>query len=128
MTKYNKSNLEGCGFLGWRPWSDIANWGCPATGGVYVFHYACQGPPEFLTESPAGWFKGKDPSVATDALRANWVDGVDIVYIGKSNNLRRRLQQYTRFGIGKPIGRFAAQIIAACMIISQPMLARLHTL
>jgi hypothetical protein len=32
--------------------------------------------------APAGWFKSKDPSVPIGALRDNWVDGVDVVYIG----------------------------------------------
>ena len=111
MTHYNRSHLENLGFVGWKPWADIANWGCPTTGGVYVVQYACQGLPEFLSESPAGWFKAKDPSVAIDALRANWVEAVDIIYIGKANNLRRRLQQYARFGSGRPVAHWGGRLI-----------------
>jgi len=51
--------LERCGFVGWKPWADIAKWGCPTTGVVYVV--VCQGLPEFLTENPAGWFKSNRP-------------------------------------------------------------------
>jgi hypothetical protein len=111
MTTYTRSSLEALGFAGWSPWSEIAHWNCPAIGGVYVVHYACSARPEFLAESPAGWFKGRDPSVPIGALTDNWVDGVDVVYIGKANNLRRRLQQYARFGNGKPVGHWGGRLI-----------------
>ncbi len=110
-TLYTRSNLESLGFVGWAPWADTAKWNCPVTGGVYVVHYVCEGPPAFLSESPAGWFKGKDPTVTFDALRANWIDGVGVIYIGKANNLRRRLQEYVRFGNGKPVGHWGGRLI-----------------
>ena len=111
MTPYTRANLESFGFVGWSPWAEIAKWSCPATGGVYVVSYDCAVRPTFLTVSPAGWFKGKDPTVSIDALRANWVEGVDVIYIGKANNLRRRLQQYARFGNGKPVGHWGGRLI-----------------
>jgi hypothetical protein len=49
--------------------------------------------------------------VPIGALRDNWVDGVDVVYIGKASNLRRRLQQYARFGNGKPVGHWGGRLI-----------------
>jgi hypothetical protein len=49
--------------------------------------------------------------VPIGALRDNWVDGVDVVYIGKANNLQRRLQQYERFGSGKPAAQLGGKLI-----------------
>lgn len=111
MTLYTRSNLENLGFVGWSSWSDIADCSCPSSGGVYVVHHSSEGLPTFLNDSPAGWFKGKDPTVPVDALMANWVEGSEIVYIGKANNLRRRLQQYARFGSGKPVGHWGGRLI-----------------
>lgn len=111
MISYDRHSLECLGFVGWSPWGEIAKWDCPTTGGVYVVHRAGEDSPSFLYESPAGRFKGKNPTVSIDALSANWVNGVDVIYIGKANNLRRRLQQYARFGNGQPIGHWGGRLI-----------------
>jgi len=47
--------------------------------------------PTWIATSPAGWFKGKDPSVPIDKLQSAWIPGAEVLYIGKANNLRRRL-------------------------------------
>jgi hypothetical protein len=52
-----------------------------------------------------------DPSVANDALRDNWINDVDVIYIGKANNLRHRLQQYARFWDGRPVGHWGGCLI-----------------
>ncbi|WP_170382444.1 GIY-YIG domain-containing protein [Ruegeria atlantica] len=109
--QYSRYQLTQIGFKGWDRWDNIANWDCPTSGGVYVVHYFCEGLPDFLPESSAGWFKGKNPSVPAETLTANWVDEVSIIYIGKANNLRRRLQQYARFGAGKPVGHWGGRLI-----------------
>ena len=69
------------------------------------------GEPTFLDANPGGRFKGRDPSVSSEALRANWVDGAEVVYIGKADNLRRRLREFARFGEGKPIGHWGGRLI-----------------
>ena len=64
--------------------------------------------------SPAGYplrFKNKAPTVALDALVANWVDDAEVVYIGKADQLRRRLTQYADFGAGKPVGHWGGRLI-----------------
>ncbi|HEY0626135.1 MAG TPA: GIY-YIG nuclease family protein [Allosphingosinicella sp.] len=82
---------------------------CPSTGGVYVITY--NGPAAFVERSCGGWFKGKDPTVPRSALLANWVEGAEVVYIGKADQLRRRLTQFADFGEGKPIGHWGGRLI-----------------
>jgi hypothetical protein len=60
--------------------------------------------PTFVQPSPAGWFKGEDPSVPDARLRIQWVQGAHVLYIGKADLLRRRLAQFARFGAGEPVG------------------------
>jgi hypothetical protein len=65
----------------------------------------------FLPSNPAGRFKERDPSASDDALSANWVEGAEIVYIGKADNLRRRLREFVRFGEDAPIGHWGGRLI-----------------
>jgi hypothetical protein len=76
-----------------------------SAGGVYIVCRA-NSEPAFLDANPSGRFKGRDPSVSNEALRANWVDGAEVVYLGKANSLRRRLREFARFGEGEPIGHW----------------------
>lgn len=108
---FTRSNLEEAGFTGWLPLMGIRTSDCPTTGGVYVVTYKAESPVTFSDRSCGGWFKGKDPSVTMDALIANWVDGAEVVYIGKADQLRRRLTQYADFGAGKPVGHWGGRLI-----------------
>jgi hypothetical protein len=54
--------------------------------------------------TPGGRFKDKDPTVSGEALRANWIDGAQVVYIGKANKLWRRLSD-----VRKPSDELLAQ-------------------
>jgi hypothetical protein len=69
------------------------------------------GSPAFLVTNPGGRFKSRDPSVSADALQANWVEGTGVVYIGKADDLRRRLREFARFGEGAPIGHWGGRLI-----------------
>jgi hypothetical protein len=44
-------------------------------------------------------------------LESNWIHGAEVVYIGKADNLRRRLRQFAQFGAGKPIGHWGGRLI-----------------
>ena len=57
---------------------------CRPSPGVYVVVRRHE-PPSFLDVSPAGHFKGKDPTVPVAELAALWVPGTRIVYIGNAN-------------------------------------------
>jgi hypothetical protein len=106
--------LETTGFIRWVPLLEIYTAACPSSGGVYVITYNTNEQIPFTGKSCGGWFKGKDPTVSLDRLSAKWVEGAEVVYIGQSGNLKRRLRQFADFGSGKPRrhwgGRFIWQL------------------
>ena len=93
------------------PFATLRGSRCPTAGGVYVVTYEADGPIIFAKQSCGGWFKGKDPTVALAALTTNWIDGAEVVYIGKADQLKRRLTQYADFGAGKPVGHWGGRLI-----------------
>ena len=109
--QFTRPSLEAEGFVGWMPFPAIRASACPSSGGVYVITYTGSDPVAFAERSCGGWFKGKDPTVAHEALAANWVDGAEVVYIGKADQLKRRLTQFADFGAGKPIGHWGGRLI-----------------
>jgi hypothetical protein len=104
--------LESSGFEGWVTFGEFAQQlgRLPSAGGVYLV-FRIRREPRFLVANPGGRFKGRDPSVSDDALCANWVNGAEIVYIGKADNLRRRLREFARFGEGEPVGHWGGRLI-----------------
>lgn len=95
------------GFNGLVPFSAIPGTEIPSTGGIYVVVRAADPAPVFRPTSTAGWRKQRDPAVGVEKLAAKWVDGAEIVYIGKADTgaanvhgLRGRLVQYARHGLG----------------------------
>lgn len=109
--EFARPSLEAAGFVGWIPFSAIRGSACPASGGVYVITYGGGNPAAYAERSCGGWFKGKDPTVSREALLANWVEGAEVVYIGKANELKRRLTQFADFGAGKAIGHWGGRLI-----------------
>ena len=83
----------------------------PDTSGVYMVVRESNEMPEFLKVGTGGYFKGENPNVSESELRANWVAGAAVVYIGKAASLRSRLSQYLRFGQGKPAGHRGGRYI-----------------
>lgn len=86
--------------------------------GVYAVLRLAQSAPVFRDSSPAGRFKGKDPSIPPDALARKWVEGPEVVYIGKATvgtsgrrGLRKRLDEYRRFGAGEPVGHWGGRFV-----------------
>jgi hypothetical protein len=109
--EFTRASLEATGFVGWVPFSEIATSACPSSGGVYVITYSGAEPVGFSGRSCGGWFKGRDPAVPRQALIANWVEHAEVVYIGKADQLKRRLQQFADFGAGKPVGHWGGRLI-----------------
>ncbi len=107
---FSRSSLETEGFVGWRAFSDLDQHQPPRAPGVYIIHRAAR-EPAFLSASQGGWFKGKDPTVSKQVLQLKWVDGASVIYIGKANDLRARIDQYGKFGAGKPIGHWGGRLI-----------------
>jgi len=76
-----------------------------------VITYTMEKPVNFAEQCCGGWFKGKNPTVTQDSLIANWVDDAEVVYIGKADQLMRRLRQFADFGAGKPVGHWGGRLI-----------------
>lgn len=109
--EFTRQTLERAGFVGWVPLTRVRDCSCPMTGGVYVVSYPTSQQPAFMSRSCGGWFKGKDPTVMSEALRANWVENAEFVYVGKAEQLRRRLTQFADFGAGKPVGHWGGRLV-----------------
>ncbi|MEV4683514.1 hypothetical protein [Streptomyces kurssanovii] len=106
-TGLTQHNLEARGFCGFIPFSGLPSSDVPAEGGVSVVLRSSLGPPRFLTTSPAGRRRQRDPSVPPEQLALEWVEGAHVLYIGKAaageraeHGLRGRLRQYARSGTG----------------------------
>jgi hypothetical protein len=103
--------IDLSGFTGWVPFAHLPDADVPTGPGVYVVVRSSAEPPSFLDVSPAGHFKGKDPTLPITELAALWVPGSRIVYIGKANlgtsgkrGLRKRLNEFRQYGAGLPVG------------------------
>lgn len=111
-TIFTRAQLTANGFSGWVTFATLRSTDpCPDVGGVYVVARVDTTAPNFLTKSCGGWFKDRDPSVSLGELQSNWVEGADIVYIGKANSIRRRLREFAKFGEGRKIGHWGGRLI-----------------
>lgn len=107
-----RAGLKAEGFVGWVPFKQMLKQdNVPRTAGTYVIARTLTGDPKFLEVNPGGRFKCKDPTVAEEVLRVNWVAGAEVVYIGKADELRRRLRQLADFGAGEPVGHWGGRLI-----------------
>jgi hypothetical protein len=113
-TSFLRTALERAGFVGWATWrklrlSDYA--AILSVPGAYVVYRPTGTFPTFVQPSPAGWFKGEDPTVPEERLQSEWVEGARVVHIGKADVLRRRLSQFGRFGAGEAVGHRGGRLI-----------------
>ena len=125
----NRQSLKQDGFTGFRPIAELEINRIPQKPGIFAVllpdgpgHGGAPGtaptPPQFLAKSTAGIFKKKDPTLKPEALGAEWVDGADILYIGKAGpgskgnrGLRRQIQEFVDFGRGKPPAHWDGRLI-----------------
>jgi hypothetical protein len=103
---FNQDHLTEIGFVGFERLHSLPR-GCrhvPECPGIYVVLIDRAAPHAFLERSVGGHFKGQDGSVAISALLAKWSDDEDTLYIGRTNSLSRRLDEFARYGRGEPVG------------------------
>jgi hypothetical protein len=113
-THLDAAQLRAEGFAGFVGFEELRSGelkNVPHTAGVYVVVREGEERPGFLDASSGGRFKGKDPTELVDVLESKWVEGAEVVYIGKGEDLRRRLKQYTDFGAGHPVGHWGGRYI-----------------
>ncbi len=85
----------------------------PMDTGIYLIECISGQKPGYFP-STGGKFKGKDPNYSEDVFLSNWVDGANIVYIGKAagkKGLQQRLKQLIDFGYGKPKGHRGGRLL-----------------
>ncbi|MDQ0754877.1 hypothetical protein [Arthrobacter sp. B3I4] len=118
-----KASLKHDGFTGFRSLSDLDINRIPQKPGIFaVLLPEGSAPnsirPQFLAKSTAGVFKKKDPTLKADLLDVEWVDGAEVLYLGKAGpgskgnrGLRRQIQEFVDFGRGKPPGHWDGRLI-----------------
>ncbi len=113
------ADLVARGFCGGVPFCELKQrqTEIPQGPGVYAIVMPGAFRPEFLAVGSGGFFKGKNPNVPIARLRANWVAGTDVLYLGKAgghrlrSSLRGRLSQYHAFGNGAKAGHYGGRLI-----------------
>lgn len=108
---FTSEGLATRGFVGFERFAAMLSDRPPVSPGVYVVLREKLSRPAFLSRSPAGWFKGQDPTVAVAELEAAWPEGAHCVYIGKAGpgaagtrGLRQRIRELRQYGDGRPVG------------------------
>jgi hypothetical protein len=113
LNSFTRGALSAEGFTGFVTFDELRAQlaEVPAERGVYIVLREGGKPVAFLEANPGGRFKGRDPTVSATVLQSKWIEDGDVVYIGKGDNIRRRLRQYADFGTGKPIGHWGGRYI-----------------
>ncbi|QCB96184.1 hypothetical protein E5206_03965 [Arthrobacter sp. PAMC25564] len=115
---FTKQALTADGFAGFRSFAELELTEIPQAPGIYAVLIPEGVVPRFLATSAGGRFKGKDPSLPGPVLSAEWVDGAEVLYIGKAGagktgkrGLRKRIQEFADFGRGAPVGHWGGRLI-----------------
>lgn len=108
---FTSADLRREGFEGFVPLVGLNVAGVPAAPGAYVVVRESREAPAFSAVSVGGRFKGRDPTVPVHVLAGKWIPGTALLYIGKANDLRRRLKECAAFGASRPVGHWGGRYI-----------------
>ena len=114
------------GFKGFKPihelMDDVSD--VPSQKGIYMILRVAKSVPAFMEQGTGGFFKKKDPNVTVQELKKNWIEGEQVLYIGKAGGkkkddaesvskatLQSRIRQYMRFGQGEAVGHWGGRLI-----------------
>ncbi|UPL15688.1 GIY-YIG domain-containing protein [Microbacterium galbinum] len=104
--RWDRGALEEVGFEGFARFSELKTSSAPSVPGIYIVLRESELVPE-ITESTTSTAHAP---FSLELLRASWVDGASVVYIGKAENIRSRLLQYARRGSNHGGGRSIWQL------------------
>ena len=110
-SSFDRAGLAKIGFTGFVRFTELSRLALPDAPGVYVVVRDADEPPEFGKLSLAGWFKGRDPTVAALVLALKWVDGARVLYIGKADSLTDRLCAYASIGRGNRAAHWGGRYV-----------------
>lgn len=113
--KYQSLNqIKEAGFAGFTTVENLYNMGyssIPCQEGVYMILRLSDSAPKFVANGTGGFYRGENPNVGIEELKANWVNGTCVMYIGESTDIRKRIRQYMAFGHGRNIGHKGGRYI-----------------
>lgn len=116
--RWDRRGLQAVGFTGFVRFNALSTAAVPAEPGVYVVVRVAEGEPDFRDRNPAGRFKGRDPTAPIDQLRAAWVRGASVLYVGKADvgahrtrGLSVRLNEFRRFAGGTAVGHWGGRYV-----------------
>ena len=112
---YTEASLVKIGFVGFQSIVECHKGHYamfPKCKGIYMILRRSNLKPKFLQIGSGGNYKGKNPNVTIAELMNNWVDGANVVYIGKTDvTLHKRLSAYLKFGKGKSTSHWGGRLI-----------------